>query len=153
VILTPDITLSFSYWGTIGGGAIGDSVVQTHSGNVIHMSDNANLGVMDNAEISLDGDLDQRVETGSGIGAALVRFAAGIDAAGYQWYRDGVALPGATGSDLDFAGVYADDYSVYHCEGNGGEVARRVIVDKWADSKDRHAPRAGFLRGKALQLK
>lgn len=225
LILAPDITLSFTHFGAIGGGFIGDSVVQTSPGDVIHMSGNANmgfmeidnialsgqveitdsvdftgsvtvigelrpreyqdahatvaglllnkghvrdnvtalslrargdianLGVMDNSEIILDGVSNQRVGVGSGIDADLVRFEAGFVAAGYQWFHNNAALPGATAADLDFAGLGAADYGVYHCEGSGGEVSRKVFVKKLAYPSKKHTPVGGFLPGSALLRK
>jgi len=105
--------------------------------------DLVNLGTMNNAEFVLDGLLDQHVAAGPGIDVPAFIIESGIIAAGYQWYRDGVALPGETGSTLVFAGLGPAEYGVYQCEGSGGEMSRLVTIAEHADPTEAPVAFAG----------
>lgn len=103
-----------------------------HELNVVALGDVENRGDMTNALLHVDGYGDQRVGTGAGIASAEVRFDANLPTGPFQWYRDGAPLDGETAEHLSFAGLDADDYGTYHCEG-GGDISRSIIVSEHAD--------------------
>jgi len=82
------------------------------------------------------GTQDQSIGAGAGIDVAEFVLDSGLVAAGYQWYKDGLALPGEESAMLGFAGVGAAEYGVYHCEGSGGEVSRTISILESADPSD-----------------
>ncbi|HOX26008.1 MAG TPA: hypothetical protein PLL30_09405 [Candidatus Krumholzibacteria bacterium] len=106
--------------GTIQDGA--------HPVRITALGDLANTGTFKNLRVVLAGTADQAVGTGAtGLAVAEFVLESGLDAASYQWYRDGQPIPGATAASLLFATVGADDWGTYHCVGDG-LVSRAVLI-------------------------
>ena len=106
------------------------------------MNDLENLGVMENARVVLAGTVDQAVGAGPGISVPEFVLESGLDAAGYQWYRDGAMLPGETGPSLTLDSVGAADYGRYHCVGDD-QISRAVFITEVLNTTD--VPGAGRL--------
>jgi len=53
----------------------------------------------------------------------------GLEAASYQWYRDGAELPGENESSLTLATVGPAEYGNYFCVGDA-LVSRNVFIDE-----------------------
>jgi hypothetical protein len=75
-----------------------------------------NLGTWNNGSAVVDGDDDRIISVGPGIDVPSFMLASGLDAAPFQWYRDGVPIPGETSTDLVFVTIDAGDAGLYHCE-------------------------------------
>ena len=91
------------------------------------MNDVQNLGTFSNSKVVLAGVADQSVGAGPGIGTDLFIIESGLQAASYQWYRDGAPLPGQTSTNLLLPGVSSADYGNYHCVGDG-LTSRTVLI-------------------------
>jgi hypothetical protein len=115
----------------------------THPVRITALGDLENLGVMDNARVAMAGTVDQFVGTGPGIAVPEFVLESGLQAASYQWYRDGAALPGETAASLTLVTVGAAEHGVYHCEA-GGQVSRAITVSEFLDTTD--VPVAGRAR-------
>jgi hypothetical protein len=114
-------------------GSVNDGV---HPVRLHILGDLANEGTFANERIVVAGSVAQRIGAGAaGIGVAEFVLESGLQAASYQWYRDGVPLPGATAADLVLPGVGAADYGVYHCEGDGLN-SRTVTIEETLPSSD-----------------
>jgi len=96
---------------------------------VVLLGDAENQGIWDNSTVRVDGEADQLIGTGAGIDVPEFVLDSNIQAAGYQWTRDGIPLPGETDSELTLGGVGASDYGVYRCEGDGGGLSRAITID------------------------
>lgn len=105
-------------------GAVRDKV---HALHLRVRGDAANLGEWSNARVVLDGEADQRVGTGPGIGVPHFVLDARLAGGPFQWYRDGEPLPGETADSLVFAGLGETEHGVYHCTG-GGETSRLIHI-------------------------
>ncbi|MFN8549423.1 MAG: immunoglobulin domain-containing protein, partial [Candidatus Eisenbacteria bacterium] len=53
---------------------------------------------------------------------------AGFSAGSYQWFRDGLAIPGANAANLILNTVDNGDLGVYQCHGGGGQLSRTVTI-------------------------
>ena len=106
------------------------------------MNDLANFGTFTNDKVVLDGATDQYVGAGPGIAASQFVIESGLQAAGYQWYKNGEALGGQTFPMLTLAGVDSDDYGTYHCVGDG-QTSRSVFISETLGVAD--VPGAGFV--------
>jgi len=93
------------------------------------MGDVENLGTFTNAQIVLAGTVAQAVGAGPGIAAAAFVLESGLEAASYQWYRNGAPLSGETAPSLTLATVGPAEYGIYHCEGHG-LVSRNIVIDE-----------------------
>ncbi len=100
----------------------GAALTITASGDLL------NRGIMSNARVTLAGDVDQRVETGIGIGVPEFVLDSRLDATTYQWFRNGLPLAGETLSTLTFATVGVAEHGTYHCEGDGGVLSRLFVI-------------------------
>ena len=99
------------------------------------LNDLENLGSMTNSRVTLAGTVDQLVGAGSGIAVPEFVLESGLNAASYQWYRDGAMLDGETGPSLTFNTVSITDYGRYHCEGDGLD-SRNVFIAQLLDTTD-----------------
>ncbi len=100
------------------------------------LGDLANHGAFTNARVVLAGAVDQAVGTGpQGLAVGQFVLESGLQAAAYQWYRDGVALPGETAADLILAGVDNGDHGTYHCEADG-QLSRAVVIAETITTTD-----------------
>ncbi len=106
-------------------GAIGDG---EQTVRIRALGDLINQGTFANSRVVLAGTTDQAVGAGP-MGLAVPEFIieSGLQATGYQWYRDGEPLEGETGADLVLSMVGSDDYGVYHCEA-GDRTSRNIII-------------------------
>ncbi len=114
---------------TVQGLLLNEGLIQDgdHSVCITAMGDIQNLGSFSNSRITLAGVYNQAVAVGPGIGAAEFVLESGLQAGSYQWFVDGVALPGETGSSLTFSSVGPAQYGDYHCEA-GGEDSRSISI-------------------------
>ncbi|HEY6401072.1 MAG TPA: immunoglobulin domain-containing protein, partial [Blastocatellia bacterium] len=76
---------------------------------------------------------------------------------GYQWFKDGVAIAGATGSNLTIQNAQASDigaYTVAINNGAGGVTSEAATLSIAAVALVNHAPviNSGFLEGSIRQL-
>lgn len=110
----------------VNQGLIRDNV-QTLS--IIAAGDVANLGGWENSRVVLNGAEDQDVGAGGGIGVPEFVLDSGLDAATYQWFRDGVPIEGEILPELALNTVGEADYGTYHCEGDG-EPSRSFVISE-----------------------
>jgi len=110
------------------------------------LGDAENRGIWSNDRVVVAGEQDQAIGTGAGIDVPEFVLAAGFTAAGYQWYRDGVPLPGETAAELMLNGVGAAEYGVYQCTGAGGEISRSIVIAE-LNPHDDHLFADGFESG------
>jgi hypothetical protein len=100
---------------------------EDHPITITALNDIQNLGTFTNAQIVLAGSVDQTVGAGPGIDVPAFVLESGLQAASYQWYRDGAPLPGEYASSLTLVTVGHADYGVYHCEG-GNQTSRSIFI-------------------------
>ncbi|MEZ4388819.1 MAG: T9SS type A sorting domain-containing protein [Candidatus Krumholzibacteriia bacterium] len=113
--------------GTIADGA--------HPVAVTALGDVGNQGGMTCASLTLAGVDDQTVGVGDGIAVPDVVIRSNLPGPGYQWYRDGVPLPGGTGADLAFVTLGDADLGAYVCIADG-QTSRTVTVQRTLDLTD-----------------
>jgi hypothetical protein len=106
---------------------------------IVATGDVENLGTMDNARLMLDAPVDQAVGIGPGIAVPEIVLASHVEAASYQWFRDGEALPGENGASLVLATLGPDDLGVYHCL-TDGNVLRQITIAEFLDTTDVPGP-------------
>jgi PKD repeat protein len=112
-----------------------------------YQSDLTNAGSFSNFENRITGTSDQdiRLEQELPVNARVI-LESNIGGSGWQWYKNGVILPGATSSSLTFNQITAADYGVYYCISSAGtsrliSIAEKMNVDFTSDaSKAGSAP-------------
>ena len=122
---------------TVEGLLRNEGVVQNgdHPVTVTVKNDLSNFGTFTNDRIVLDGVTDQSVGAGPGIAASQFVIDSGLQAAGYQWYKDGEAIGGQTFPMLTLAGVGPEDYGIYHCVGDG-QTSRSIYIAETLGTSD-----------------
>ncbi len=95
-----------------------------------------NVGTMTNSRVEIAGDLDQSIAIGASIDVGNFVLESGLDAATYQWFKDGEAIPLANGSELEFAGVDASHLGAYQCVGDGTVTSRTITLETEVTSTD-----------------
>lgn len=100
---------------------------------IIAEGDLENLGDWQHSRLEVAGTSDQIIAAGSGLTVPEFVIEAGFVAGGYQWYKDGGIIGGAVGPQLVFNGVGVPEYGSYHCQGNGGEISRTVLISENLD--------------------
>jgi len=98
-----------------------------HPVSITALNDVENLGTFENAQVVLAGVTAQAVGAGPGIAVPAFVLDSGLEAADYQWYRDGEPLVGETASTLTLVQVSPAEYGSYHCEGDG-ETSRTIFI-------------------------
>ncbi len=120
---------------TVHGLLLNESLITEDGGSfklILH-GDAENTGVWDNSRVEVAGATDQFIGAGSGIDVPEFVLMANIDAASRQWTRNGAPLPGETGDALVLSGVDSDDYGVYRCEGDAGQLSRLITIAEFID--------------------
>ncbi|MCB9513039.1 MAG: T9SS type A sorting domain-containing protein [Candidatus Latescibacteria bacterium] len=120
---------------TVDGPLLNQGTIQDNVGvlTLRLQGDAQNLGLWTNTTVIVAGALDQAIGAGPGIDVPSFVLDSQLSAASYQWYRDGIALPGETASTLTLNTVGASDYGAYRCEGAGGVLSRQIVIDEFAD--------------------
>ncbi len=108
-------------------------------------NDAANLGTWSNHRVVVAGEMDQTIGAGAGIAVPEFVLDSHLDDGPFQWTRDGVALPGETGTTLTLNTVGSADYGVYRCEAAGGLLSRTITIGEFLDATD-VAPWSGTMR-------
>lgn len=92
----------------------------------------SNSGAWENQRVSVEGAVDQLVEFGGSIDVPQFVLVAGFTSSSYQWTKDGLAMLGETGPELEFATVSAANAGSYRCHGGGGELSRAITLSATA---------------------
>jgi len=106
-----------------------------HPVRITVLHDLENLGAMTNQRVTVAGSVDQSVAVGPGIAVPEFVLDSMLNAAGYQWYRDGEVLHDETSSTLTFNTVGPAEYGRYHCVGDG-VVSRNVFIAETITTTD-----------------
>jgi hypothetical protein len=137
--LTVADTLQNREWGdevaTVEGTLVNEGLIRDNvrTLSIVARGDVENRGAWQNSRVVLAGTIeDQHVGVGGGIAVPEFVLDSGIDAAGYQWFRNGAPIGGETAAVLTFATVGPDDFGTYWCEATGGAVSRMFVIEEAA---------------------
>ncbi len=114
---------------TVEGLLVNEGLVEDgdHPLRIVALGDVANFGSFTNSRITMHGAFDQAIGVGPGIAVDEFVMESGLQASNYQWFKDGVFLPGENGQSLSFSSLGPAEYGDYYCEGDG-EISRSIHI-------------------------
>jgi len=133
--LTVNGGLQGSSWGmaemSVEGLLVNEGVISggSNSMDVIALGDVRNSGSMTNCTLTMNGNSDQFLGTGTEMDVDQLIINSGLQATGYQWFKNGTIIPGETDQNISFASVGPGIFAQYHCEA-GDETSRTVTIDE-----------------------